>query len=366
MAARKFLALFLCLLFTVPAAMIAFSKQQDLPSVPSLSSLLNGTAAEKIEAQLTENFPGADRLCDLTASIQTFLGRNQQNGCFYSEDGILENLDEASDTVTQINLSALASFSQETTAPCFFLLLPTSAAIEQSKIPDFALESLFNQKQYIQNCYSALSSSIRTIDGYGALFPHQKEYLYYRTESALTAGGCYYLYAGAGEKLGYSARSMDEFSVAHYAHDHLGDLAEKVPYSHVKGDVVSLFYYDSPKHTIRISPDPLHRSSAFSLYDPEAADSEDPLSIHLGSYPVCDLSLEGTSNEKRLLVYTDSSCDPLFPLLASHYQYIRVVDLMQVTDAELERIRPDGYDQVLFCFSVGTFGYDRTVGNQLG
>ena len=365
MAARKFLALLLCALLFVPAAMIALSPDRTVSSFPDWASFRNGSAAERIEQAVTEVFPGAHRLSDLTASIQTALGRNQQNGCFYSEDGILVNLEEADSAITQINLASLAFFAESTTTPCYFLLTPTAAAIEQGRIPDFALPSLFNQKQYIQNCYGALSSRFRTIDGYGALFPHQEEYLYYRTESALTAAGCYYLYSGAGEKLGYTARTMDDFSVSHYDPDFLGSLAQLVPYSHVKADIVSCYQYKSPQHTVSLTPDPLRQPSRASLYDPQLTAFDQPLSIYLGSSAITDLSLTGVSNDKRLLVYTDGSCDAMFPLLATHYPYIRVVNLLQADPRQLARIRPDGFDQVLFCFSVGTFGYDRTIGDQL-
>lgn len=167
-------------------------------------------------------------------NAQTALGRNQQNGCFYSEDGILQNLPDADAQITENNLQALQTYAAQTPTPCYFLLSPTAAAIAQNKIPSLALESLFNQKQYIQRCYNALSSSFRTIDGYNSLFSHQSEYLFYRTDSRPTALGCYYLYVAAGEKLGYSARSMDYFSISHPLHDYRGNLAELVPYAQVE------------------------------------------------------------------------------------------------------------------------------------
>ena len=140
------------------------------------------------------------------------------------------------------NLQALQAYSAQTSSPCYFLLSPTAAAIAQQKIPSLALESLFNQKLYIQRCYSSLSS-FRTIDAYNGLFSHQSEYLFYRTDSRLTALGCYYLYVSAGEKLGYTARSMDYFSISHPMHDYRGNLTQQVPYAQVEPDVISLFHY---------------------------------------------------------------------------------------------------------------------------
>ena len=71
MAARKFLAFLLCALLFVPAAMIALSPDRAVSSFPDWTSFRNGSAAERIEQAVTEVFPGAHRLSDLTASIQT-------------------------------------------------------------------------------------------------------------------------------------------------------------------------------------------------------------------------------------------------------------------------------------------------------
>ena len=238
MRSQKLLSVFLLLLFFVPGVLFALSGGWQTLTLPSAASIWDGTAAQWTENILAESFAGKDFLCSAAAALQTALGRNQQNGCFYGEDGILQNLPDADEAITANNLQALQAYSAQTSSPCYFLLSPTAAAIAQKKIPSLALESLFNQKLYIQRCYSSLSS-FRTIDAYNGLFSHQSEYLFYRTDSRLTALGCYYLYVSAGEKLGYTARSMDYFSISHPMHDYRGNLTQQVPYAQVEPDVIS-------------------------------------------------------------------------------------------------------------------------------
>ena len=366
MRSQKLLSVFLLLLFFVPGVLFALSGGWQTLTLPSAASIWDGTAAQWTENILAESFAGKDFLCSAAAALQTALGRNQQNGCFYGEDGILQNLPDADEAITANNLQALQAYSAQTSSPCYFLLSPTAAAIAQQKIPSLALESLFNQKLYIQRCYSSLSS-FRTIDAYNGLFSHQSEYLFYRTDSRLTALGCYYLYVSAGEKLGYTARSMDYFSISYPMHDYRGNLTQQVPYAQVEPDVISLFHYQKHNRDIRLVQDPLGNASAAPLYDTSLLKSSDPLQVYLGpSRGVTDLLVSETPYDGCLLVLTDGSCNALFPLIAIHYQQIRVVDLRSVTADQLAQINPDSFDQVLFAFSVETFGYDSLVGDVLG
>ena len=313
MRSQKLLSVFLLLLFFVPGVLFALSGGWQTLTLPSAASIWDGTAAQWTENILAESFAGKDFLCSAAAALQTALGRNQQNGCFYGEDGILQNLPDADEAITANNLQALQAYSAQTSSPCYFLLSPTAAAIAQQKIPSLALESLFNQKLYIQRCYSSLSS-FRTIDAYNGLFSHQSEYLFYRTDSRLTALGCYYLYVSAGEKLGYTARSMDYFSISYPMHDYRGNLTQQVPYAQVEPDVISLFHYQKHNRDIRLVQDPLGNASAAPLYDTSLLKSSDPLQVYLGpNRGVTDLLVSETPYDGCLLVLTDGSCNALFP-----------------------------------------------------
>ena len=147
MLSQKLLSIFLLLLLFLPGVLFTLTGGWEGFSLPDLSSFWDGTAVQPVENAFSESFVGRDFLCGATATLQTALGRNQQNGCFYSEDGILQNLPDADAQITENNLQALQTYAAQTPTPCYFLLSPTAAAIAQNKIPSLALESLFNQKQ---------------------------------------------------------------------------------------------------------------------------------------------------------------------------------------------------------------------------
>ena len=131
--------------------------------------------------------------------------------------------------------------------------------------------------------------------------------------------------------------------------------------------MISLFHYQKHNRDIRLVQDPLGNASAAPLYDTSLLKSSDPLQVYLGpNRGVTDLLVSETPYDGCLLVLTDGSCNALFPLIAIHYQQIRVVDLRSVTADQLAQINPDSFDQVLFAFSVETFGSDSLVGDVLG
>ena len=103
------------------------------------------------------------------------------------------------------------------------------------------------------------------------------------------------------------------------------------------------------------------------MYDLDLLESTDPLQVYLGpDSGVTDLVAKSTPQDGRLLVFTDGSCNALFPPMAIHYRQIRVVNLLFATLSQLEQIHPEEFDQVLFVFSIDSFGYDSTISYALG
>ena len=367
MRSQKLLSVFLLLLFFVPGVLFALSGGWQTLTLPSAASIWDGTAAQWTENILAESFAGKDFLCSAAAALQTALGRNQQNGCFYGEDGILQNLPDADEAITANNLQALQAYSPPNLLALLFSAVAYRRGDCAAKNPQLGAGIPVQSKAVYPALLHAPLSSFRTIDAYNGLFSHRSEYLFYRTDSRLTALGCYYLYVSAGEKLGYTARSMDYFSISHPMHDYRGNLTQQVPYAQVEPDVISLFHYQKHNRDIRLVQDPLGNASAAPLYDTSLLKSSDPLQVYLGpNRGVTDLLVSETPYDGCLLVLTDGSCNALFPLIAIHYQQIRVVDLRSVTADQLAQINPDSFDQVLFAFSVETFGYDSLVGDVLG
>lgn len=317
------------------------------------------TCSATTEAAFSAAFPFGESLGRETASLQSALGRNQQNGYFYSADGIIQALPQADLDITQKNLSALEAYSRQTVASCYLMLIPTAASINQNHLPALVLDSLFNEKQYIQRCYEQICTTFHTVDAYNSLFSHQQEYLYYRTDSRLTALGCYYLYSALGKRIGFSPRSTNDFNIAHINAAYYGNLSAFVPSEQVKPDVVSQLRYRKTNRVLYFVHDPLGTPSEHQNLAGESLPDSTDLNFHLDDYTdVVDLFIDETPYDTSLLVFTDGSCDAAFPLIALHCKQVRVVDIRTVSPETLARIDADEFDKVLFALSVSRFGYE--------
>lgn len=120
MRSQKLLSVFLLLLFFVPGVLFALSGGWKTLTLPSAASIWDGTTAQWTENILAESFAGKDFLCSAAAALPNpALGRNQQNGCFYGEDGFAD-LPDADEAITANNLQALQAYSAQTSSPWLF------------------------------------------------------------------------------------------------------------------------------------------------------------------------------------------------------------------------------------------------------
>lgn len=360
---KKIAAGTLISLFFLPALLLFFTGGWSDFVLPAGGDVRTKATFSAVESAFSKAFPFGEALGYQCASLQNALGRNQQNGYFYSADGIIQNLPDADADITQKNLSTLARYSQETIAPCYLMLLPTAASINQNHLPSLVLDSLFNEKQYIQRCYEQICTTFHTVDAYNSLFSHQKEYLYYRTDSRLTAMGCYYLYSALGKRIGFSPRSTNDFNIAHINPAYNGNLTSFAPYQQVKPDVVSSLQYRKTNRVLYFVHDPLGTPYIHRNLSGEAPPDGTNLDFYLDDYTdVVDLFIEETPYDTTLLVFTDGSCDAAFPLIALHCKQVRVVDLRTISPEALEKMDPDGFDKVLFALSIAQFGYQDLSG----
>lgn len=356
-------AVFLIILF-VPMLVAFSSGVENWPQI-SLDEIASGAAGETLESFMKTQFPFANTLKKKTAQFQTLLGRDSENGCFYSEAGIIQNLPAADEETTRQNIEALLLLAEKQPSHSCFLLVPTAAAIKQNDIPSFALESLFNQKKYIEDCYKSFNEGgyRRTADVYSNLFSHQDEYLYYRTDPSLTIYGNYYVYQSLGERLGFRAKSMNAYNISHLRHQYEGALTRLVPYSGTAPDTVSVFVAQKQGRAISVIKNP-HSAATVSetVFDQSALYSEHPQNVYFGEdWTILDIVVQESLYDDELLIYTDGSILPAIALLSAHYKTIRIIHTARADEQEYAQTLTGHYYQTLFAFSVQTFGFEPVL-----
>lgn len=311
--------------------------------------------AEALEEFLGQNLPFREELRGEALRLRMLGGGAEQNGLFLVEDGLIPNLTVTSDTtVHRSNTRRILSTIREADPPAYLMLIPTSCAIYQDKLPSYA--PLYQQRSFIESTYKQFYGSAVTVDAYNALLYSDSSYLYYRTEDNLTSLGGYALYQALAPRLGFTAKPLQQFQVSYDVHDYYGDLYRRWGYGGVRPDTIATYQDVLSGSASRVlSWERFTQRSYGTLYPKEAAAVGDGMDVILGGYaPRIDITTEG-GRSSSLLVLGDRTALSYLPFLAGHYQKITFLDFSLLTASEIGAFDPNDYTQILFAYSLDTY-----------
>ena len=311
--------------------------------------------AAALEDFLQENLPFRQELQNGALRLRMLGGGTEQNGLFLAEDGLIPNLRATTDTtVHRNNTRQILGVIERTSAPSYFMLLPTACAIYEDRLPDYA--PLYKQRGFMESTYKQFYGSAVTVDAYNALLYTDSDYLYYRTEDTLTSLGGYAVYQALASRLGFTERPLSQFEVSYDIHDYYGALYERWGYGGVRPDVITTYRdVKSSAATQVVSWERFAQRTYYTLYPREAAASGDGMDIILGGYaPRIEITTQG-GRSSSLLVLGDRTALSYLPFLAGHYQKITFLDFSLLTAGEIEKFSPDDYTQVLYAYSLDTY-----------
>jgi hypothetical protein len=319
----------------------------DLQNLP-LSRL-----PEEAESQLSQSLMNLPWVAQAVAWQEDAGYARERDGVFVSEDQLLVNLPGPDEQKLAANIKALEAFLDKHNRRAYLTLIPTACAIRQQDVPAYA--PLYNQRQFISNIYNTFSGRMISIDAYSALFANKDQYIYYRTESNITSLGGYYLYYAMGTRMGFSARTLDQFEAEHIRKSFRGDIYRQVPFERVIPDIMTVYHFSRYDRQYMIS----HRTREvqkqyYTLFPPQTQVLGDYSSVVMGGMsPVTDIEIF-SPYARSLLVFGDRTALGYIPFLTVHYQRITVVDLSRADQDYLAGLDVSDYDQVLFCYSVDT------------
>jgi len=311
--------------------------------------------AEALEGFLQRNLPLREELRGGALRLRMLGGGAEQNGIFLVEDGLVPNLVATTDTtIHRSNTRRILSTIEEISPSSYFMLIPTSCAICQDKLPSYA--PLYPQRSFIESTYKQFYGSAVTVDAYNALLYSDNGYLYYRTEDNLTALGGYALYQALAPRLGFAAKPLQQFMVSYDVHDYYGSLYARWGYGGVRPDIIATYRDVTSGSASRVlSWERYSQRTYGTLFPREAAAAGDGMEVILGGYaPRIDIETEGGRNSS-LLVLGDRTALSYLPFLAGHYQKITFLDFSLLTPSEIGAFDPDDYTQVLFAYSLDTY-----------
>lgn len=288
------------------------------------------------------------------AAIDKAIGIVQVNGIYVSDNSLIKITPVPDDYTTQNNIQALKTFSSSVSTPVYTMIVPTSNVILQNELPEYA--SIWDQNEYVDTLYKSLVSSSVVVPTYDTLFVNNNKYIFYRTSDTVTPLGGYYLYRNLSQKLGFYPQNLDDFNIEYYANDYFGELFDATGYRDIEGDDLSFYrsaFYD--RNIVMSVYDNRGNKAVYNDIFTEPA-TKDLLTCYPGgTFPVTNIENRIVSSNK-LLIISDKTVKSVASFLVDNYELITIINPFADTynyDAALD---VDEYDQILFLFTVDTFG----------
>ena len=311
-----------------------------------------------IEDFVQENFPFAERLKNSSVQLQLLLGKKEHDDLFIGNDILIEDIEQPDANIMERNLQELQAFVEmETYTPISVLYLPTKYAIKQQELPDNAEYFAFNQKNFIDRSYTALSGKATTVDAYSTLFANNDKYLYYRTDPNLTGLGAYYVYSALIQRMGMSPLEQDEFDQQHISHNYYGSTFAASSYKDISPDIITL-YHPTNQSSVAVTHHNDYSYTYNELYPKHLMELSGDLSVILGGDSGDITIRSGLKRQRKLLVFGDESILPILPLLSAHYYEIRFIDFEHWNDTVLNELDVEEMDQILLAYSVDSLIHD--------
>ena len=311
-----------------------------------------------IEDFVQENFPFAERLKNSSVQLQLLLGKKEHDDLFIGNDILIEDIEQPDANIMERNLQELQDFVEmETYTPISVLYLPTKYAIKQQELPDNAEYFAFNQKNFIDKSYAALSGKATTVDAYSTLFANNDKYLYYRTDPNLTGLGAYYVYSALIQRMGMSPLEQDEFDQQHISHNYYGSTFAASSCKDISPDIITL-YHPTNQSSVAVTHHNDYSYTYNELYPKHLMELSGDLSVILGGDSGDITIRSGLKRQRKLLVFGDESILPILPLLSAHYYEIRFIDFEHWNDTVLNELDVEEMDQILLAYSVDSLIHD--------
>ena len=341
-----------------------FSEEENraLATMPkfTIKSFLSGDFTKEYTDYVEDNFAGKKGFVSIKSNLEKLEGKDESNSIFIGKDGqLFEKFIEASQEETDAKIAAINSFYERySNLNMSFILTPTATKVLEEKLPKYAPND--DELDYINKVFSGLNDNIITINPYEALNQNKDDYLFYKTDHHWTSKGAYITYTVMCEKLGLTAKPIDDFDIVNVTNSFYGSLSSKIG---TKGKVSDSIDVYIPKESDFVVNYVSEQIKSTSLFDSEYLDKKDKYCVFSGgNHALINIKTLGDPN-KKLLIIKDSYANCFLPFLTSHYGEINVVDLRYYYDDLDKLIENKEITDVLFLYNSNTFNSDDSILN---
>lgn len=310
---------------------------------------------EAAEKALEESVPLRDELIKIMTKIRYASGvRSFGNICIGSDGSLLPDMEKPDSSAVSAACEDIKDFAEQSGAEVYFMLIPTATVMRQQEVSAYTATGFFNQRNYINEIYGQLHSSVRTVDVYQALFGSRSGYIYYHTENLPTSLGGYYIYSALARRVGTVPKSLSELSVAYACRDFYGSLATPAIEEYAAPDFISLYELGGEKATVTHFYSDGTEDSMEGIYA-SADDLADKTDVFFGGLSAVTKIETGLEGGKRVLIFCDETAKSWVPFMTLHCTEITLVSLSKANAAQLSAIDTADYNRVIFAYSTAAF-----------
>lgn len=355
LTAKIIAVLFIAVLFAVPLFSVLNYSGNLENDVYLLGQHFSGENLLYLsENILKSGMPQKEKMNAINTNVLLATGRLEHNGILIARGKLLENIEEPDMDLVTKNEDVIKEFVASLDKPTYFMLIPTSVAINQKYLHSPNIP-LFNQKLFIERSYDRLAGVVSSVEVYNTLFDHSDEYIYYNTESNLTGLGGYYIYTTLTKRLGNNIRGINSFSIQHLGGKYYGNIYEKFPYEGTTADTITLYKFTRNSREYRLTTHSGGETKIYYSIYPHSAGVADTKMDTLFGGPNERIDVVTTYGSSSVLIFADNTVLSYLPFLVNDYNTVTVINLETISPEKLKEVDINKYSQVMFAYSVKTF-----------
>lgn len=329
----------------------SFSEEENraLQTFPrfTVEKLLDGTYTRQLHDYYSDQINLRTLMVELKASFELLMGKNENNGILYGQDGyLIETHPYTEDNYRYLenNLSKierLMSILEENGISTSSVLVPRKVDVLTSYLPPYySPDRNAEAWKVVGSSHVSLTDALKT-----------EENSFYKTDHHWTSEGAYIAYRELGNLLGYSPRSYSTFDVISLSGSFLGTTYSSSGFFFVSPEEIKAPSIDVERYKTEIVDIEL---TFDGLYDDSYLTKKDKYSVFLSGNNA-HVKIYDTQGEDKptLLLIKDSYSHSLVPYLCEHYN-IELIDPRYYTGSIEDYILENDIDRVLFLFGLDT------------
>lgn len=326
-------------------------ENRELRTFPKFSrrELFNNEYTPKIENFTEDHFIKRDSWISLKSICESVLGKTENNGVVYGDDGYMFTKFTSSDySQMEKNIGYINKFAERhSDRNVSFLLVPTAPGVITGKVRN---ESPVIDTDYIlKYAEENLAPAVKFINVQSALKEHSDEYIYYRTDHHWTTLGAYYGYCEYMTSIGRQPENLSSFEFVEIE-NFLGTHYSKAKSYNVEPDVLSYIKSDA-----KIEID----GKTYSIYEKEKLAVRDKYAMFLRGNPGM-ATIKG-NGQGKVMIIKDSYANCFVPFMIGDFEQIDIYDMRYLTLGLDRIIEQTDYDEILFLYNCETFLSDKEL-----